>query len=47
MGNGSAGKLTYLVGVLAAGSDCTLAYVAVESVNERGGDGGACKLVSL
>jgi hypothetical protein len=33
--------MAYLVGVLAAGSDCTLADVAVESVNERGGDGSA------
>lgn len=31
-------EMADLVGVLAAGSDCTLADVAVESVNERGGD---------
>lgn len=32
---------SYLAGVLAAGSDCTLADVAIDSVNERGGDGSA------
>lgn len=47
MSNWRGRTLSYLVGVLAAGSDCTLADVAVESVNERGGDGSACNQVSL
>jgi hypothetical protein len=34
----------YLLGVLAAGSDSSLAGIAVKGINEGGGDWSACEM---